>query len=153
MLAITAPEYAGRLGSASVSSPVPMAADDTDVFKAAEFRAGMRRFIAHSDRAARRNHLTPSRYQLLLAIHGAGTTKVTMGYLADRLQLAPSTVSELVDRAAEAGLVTRTAHPGDGRLVPVEATVEGRRRFAATFQATGAERHAFMEWVKTLMDD
>ena len=50
----------------------------------------------------------------------------TIGELATFLQLDKSSVTGLVDRAAERGLVVRTASPVDRRSVRVAITAEGR---------------------------
>jgi DNA-binding MarR family transcriptional regulator len=50
----------------------------------------------------------------------------TIGELATFLQLDKSSVTGLVDRAAERGLVARTASPVDRRSVRVAITVAGR---------------------------
>src|ERR687886_2453352 len=75
--------------------------------RGAEFRAALRQFLRKSERIARSSGLTPQRHLLLLMIKGApgGTESSTVTELADRLQLAQSTVTELVRRAEESGLV------------------------------------------------
>jgi DNA-binding MarR family transcriptional regulator len=109
--------------------------------RAAEFRLALRRFIAHSDKAARRARLTPQRYVLMLAVKGMPRSdeQVTMTQLADWLELAPSTVTELVDRAEAAGLVQRLKGT-DGRFVSVRLTEEGERRLDSAFLAIRRER-------------
>jgi MarR family transcriptional regulator, lower aerobic nicotinate degradation pathway regulator len=62
----------------------------------------------------------------------------TIGELATFLQLDKSSVTGLVDRAAERGLVARTASPLDRRSVRVSITAAGREvidRGAAAFEA------------------
>jgi DNA-binding MarR family transcriptional regulator len=59
----------------------------------------------------------------------------TITQLAGYLQLDKSSVTGLVDRAAERGLVTRVASPHDGRSVEVAITKAGRRLVE---KATGA---------------
>jgi MarR family transcriptional regulator, lower aerobic nicotinate degradation pathway regulator len=51
----------------------------------------------------------------------------TMAELATYLGLERSTVSGLVDRAVQRGLVEKTAHPADARSVRVGLTPEARR--------------------------
>jgi DNA-binding MarR family transcriptional regulator len=72
-----------------------------DVVAVAEFRTAIRRFARRSERIARQHGLTPQRYALLLMIKGAanGQERSTVTELSDRLQLAQSTVTELVRRA------------------------------------------------------
>ena len=110
--------------------------------RVAEFRAALRRFLRRSERVARESGLTPQRYLLLLMIKGAadGTERSTVTTLADRLQLAQSTVTELVGRAEDAGLVTREASPADGRVAHLALTDRGEERLADAFTDLEAER-------------
>lgn len=55
----------------------------------------------------------------------------TMGDLAAELRVRPPTASKTVARLAAQGLVERSAVTGDGRVVRVELTEEGRRRAQA----------------------
>jgi DNA-binding MarR family transcriptional regulator len=112
--------------------------------RGAEFRAALRRFLRRSERAARSSGLTPQRYLLLLMIKGApdGSEKSTVTELADRLQLAQSTVTELVRRAEEVGLVTRETSAVDGRVAHLRLTEEGERRLARSFASISTERDA-----------
>ena len=83
----------------------------------AEFRAALRQFLRRSERVARMSGLTPQRHLLLLMIKGApgGDEQSTVTQLSERLQLAQSTVTELVRRAEEAGLIERTQSQRDAR--------------------------------------
>src|SRR5881409_787690 len=94
----------------------PPSADD--VARVAEFRAALRRFLRTTERNARSAGLTPQRYLLLLMIKGAadGSQRSTVTELAERLQLAQSTVTELVSRAEENGLIERERSASDGRI-------------------------------------
>ena len=98
--------------------------------RAAELRAELRRFLRLSEEVARRNGLTPQRYALLLMIKGApdGAERSTVTELSHRLQLAQSTVTELVRRAEDAGLLVRSPSPDDGRVVHLSLAAEGERR-------------------------
>jgi DNA-binding MarR family transcriptional regulator len=124
----------------------------TDVRRAAAFRVALREFTRETEQAARRSGLTPQRYLLLLLIKGAedGSEQATISELGQRLHLAQSTVTELVDRAARAGLVSREASPDDGRVVLVQLTEEGDRRFAQAFLALAHERRALHKFVTKL---
>src|SRR6059058_6079343 len=97
--------------------------------RVAEFRATLRRFMRRSERAARASGLTPQRYLLLLMIKGAadGSEQSTVTELAERLQLAQSTVTELVSRAEEVGLIDREQSDSDGRVTNLRLTPEGER--------------------------
>ena len=114
--------------------------------RVAEFRAALRRFMGQSERVARASGLTPQRYLLLLMIKGApaGRERSTVTELADRLQLAQSTVTELVARAAAAGLVAREASSDDGRVGLLRLTDEGERRLTRAFTGLAAERQQLL---------
>jgi len=113
-----------------------------DVKRVAEFRAALRAFMRKSERNARASGLTPQRYLLLLMIKGApdGREQSTVTELADRLQLAQSTVTELVRRAEEVGLVARAQSAVDARVAHLKVTEEGERRLALAFTSNEQER-------------
>ena len=81
----------------------------------------------------RRSGLTPQRYLLLLMIKGApdGSEQSTVTELAERLQLAQSTVTELVSRAMSTGLIDREQSVLDARVAHLRLTGEGERRLDA----------------------
>jgi DNA-binding MarR family transcriptional regulator len=112
--------------------------------RGAEFRSALRRFLRRSERIARSSGLTPQRYLLLLMIKGApdGSEQSTVTELAERLQLAQSTVTELVRRAEEVGLVERQTSSLDGRVAHLRLTEEGERRLAKSFSSLAVEREA-----------
>jgi DNA-binding MarR family transcriptional regulator len=113
-----------------------------DVVRVAEFRAALRQFLRRSERTARSSGLTPQRHLLLLMIKGAPdlSQQSTVTELADRLQLAQSTVTELVRRAEEAGLVDREQSASDARVAHLRLTEEGERRLAQAFTNLAGER-------------
>lgn len=114
--------------------------------RVAEFRSALRRFMSQSERVARATGLTPQRYLLLLMIKGApsGNERSTVTELSDRLQLAQSTVTELVARAADAGLVSREPSADDGRVAYLRLTNEGERRLRNAFTGLSAERQQLL---------
>jgi DNA-binding MarR family transcriptional regulator len=114
----------------------------TDVMAVADFRAAIRHFLRQSERIARQCGLTPQRYSLLLMIKGSpnGTEQSTVTELSERLQLAQSTVTELVRRAEEAGLVERQQSSRDARVAHLRLTEEGDRRLMLSFTKLAKER-------------
>jgi DNA-binding MarR family transcriptional regulator len=126
-----------------------MADDPTvaDVVSVAAFRAGLRSFLRISERNSRLAGLTPQRYLLLLMIKGApdGSEQSTVTELAERLQLAQSTVTELVGRAEETGLVTRERSSDDGRIAHLRLTDEGERRLKQAMTSNASERKALRD--------
>jgi len=110
--------------------------------RVAEFRAALRVFLRKAERNARKSGLTPQRYLLLLMIKGApnGRETSTVTELAERLQLAQSTVTELVSRAEEIGLVDREQSDSDGRVTNLRLSPEGERRLMLAFTTNEQER-------------
>ncbi len=118
-----------------------------DAARVAEFRGALRVFLRTTERNAREAGLTPQRYLLLLMIKGAadGSERSTVTELAKRLQLAQSTVTELVRRAEEIGLIEREASREDGRVAYLRLSAEGERRLADSFTSNENERRALRE--------
>jgi DNA-binding MarR family transcriptional regulator len=115
--------------------------------RVAEFRAALRRFLRTTERNARSAGLTPQRYLLLLMIKGAPdrSERSTVTELAQSLQLAQSTVTELVRRAEEIGLIERERSSADGRVAYLRLSAEGERRLAHSFTSNESERRALRE--------
>jgi DNA-binding MarR family transcriptional regulator len=126
-----------------------------DAVAVAEFRAGLRQFLRRSERIARQAGLTPQRYLLLLMIKGAadGSEQSTVTELAERLQLAQSSVTELVRRAEESGLVEREPSQTDARVVHLRLTPEGARRLEQAFTGLATERSQLRDTFEHLGDD
>jgi DNA-binding MarR family transcriptional regulator len=107
----------------------------------------VRLFLRRGEQVARAAGLTPQRQLLLLMIKGApdGSERATITALAERLQLAQNTVTELVARAEAVGLLEREPSESDGRVVRLRLTREGDRRLAATVSALQEDRRHLIE--------
>jgi DNA-binding MarR family transcriptional regulator len=118
-----------------------------DVVIVAEFRSALRKFLRRSELVADTCGLTPQRYLLLLMIKGAPdrSARSTVTELAERLQLAQSTVTELVARSVDAGLIDRESSTADARVTYLRLTPEGERRLACSFTGLTAERRALYD--------
>jgi DNA-binding MarR family transcriptional regulator len=125
-----------------------------EIARVAEFRAALRAFMRKSERNARKSGLTPQRYLLLLMIKGApnGSERSTVTELSDRLQLAQSTVTELVRRAEETGLLKREQSASDGRVAYLQLTEEGDRRLMQAFTTNEEERQELRAAIAHLED-
>jgi DNA-binding MarR family transcriptional regulator len=123
-----------------------------DYRAAAEFRAELRRFLRRSEECARSYGITPRQHVLLLMIAGSEGGLSTVSALVERLQLTQSAVTELVQRAEEAGLVARTPSATDGRVVELRLTEEGESKLAAVHTSLGPERHQLREMIERLPD-
>ena len=119
---------------------------------AAELRTALRTFVRRSEQLAREQGLTPQQYVLLLLIKGSpdGRERATVTDLSRRLQLGQSTVTELVQRAEDAGLVERTLDRTDARVSWLSLTPSGTSRLAAVVRDLGPERRRLFELLATL---
>ena len=117
-------------------------AELVDYQQAASLRAAIRLFLRRGENVARSAGLTPQRHLLLLMIKGApdGSERATITELVERLQLRQNTVTELVMRAEEAGLIMREPAPTDRRSVHLRLSAEGERRLAQTVTALRGDR-------------
>lgn len=122
---------------------------DREYARTAQFRAALRRFARVSRDLLANHGLTERQYVLLVLIRGApdGAARATISELADGLQLAPNTVTELVRRAEAAGLVARVPNEADGRSIYARLTPEGDRRLARAVRALDFERRRLAEVV------
>jgi DNA-binding MarR family transcriptional regulator len=123
-----------------------------DYQAAADLRAAIRLFQRRTEDVARRHGLTPQRHALLLMIKGAsdGSERSTVPALAERLQLAQRTVTELVGRAERVGLIRREADDDDARVSHLRLTPEAARRLAATSAVLSRERERLEELLTRL---
>jgi len=99
----------------------------SDFEKLAAFRYALRRFARFSEDAVRPLGLEPQQHQALLAVEGfPGRSWVSLGELAEQLQIRHNSAVGLVDRLEKSGLMIRGAAPEDGRRVHVRLTPKGR---------------------------
>ena len=124
----------------------------SDYAAAAAFRAELRRFLRRSEECARTHGLTPQQHMLLLMIAGSDGASSTVSALVERLQLTQSAVTELVQRAEEAKLVTRSTSPDDRRVAVLRLTPDGEARLRDTHADLGAERRQLKAIIDRLTD-
>jgi DNA-binding MarR family transcriptional regulator len=120
--------------------------------RAVELRHALNDFRRHSEDVTRKHGLTDQRYQLLLFIKAAGDDgdRPTVTELASVLQLAKSTVTQLVRRAEDLRLVRRELSDRDARVRYLRLTAEGERRLRAAVADLHDERARLVELVGRL---
>jgi DNA-binding MarR family transcriptional regulator len=97
----------------------------------AEFRYLLRQFARFSEIAAHDVGLTTQQHQALLAIQGfSAEQSLTIGELAERLNLRSHSVVGLVNRLVRRGLVRRRPDLQDARRVRVELSAQGGKLLA-----------------------
>lgn len=138
---------ARRATSGRRGAPTP---DDYE--RAAELRRGLQAFLRSSERVTRKHGLTTERYQLMLLVKLAdlrGET-ATVGGLATALDLAKSTVTQLVRRAENLRLVRRELSDRDARIRYLRLTAEGERRLEAALVELNEDRAHLLQLVTAL---
>jgi DNA-binding MarR family transcriptional regulator len=94
----------------------------------AALRHALRRFLSFSQEAARGAGLTPQQHQALLAIKGfSGRDYVSVGELAESLQLRHHSAVGLVDRLVVRNLLRRVRSRIDRRRAEVRLTGRGEK--------------------------
>lgn len=92
------------------------------------------------DAALRPHGLTFARYEALVLLFFSRRGSLPMRVMGQRLQLHPTSVTNIVDRLEADGLVKRIPHPTDRRTTLVEITETGRqRRESATEAVTSVD--------------
>jgi DNA-binding MarR family transcriptional regulator len=111
------------------SDPERQPLGDAEYRNLAAFRYALRRFQRFSESAAEALGLTPQQHQTLLAIRGAGADgRLTVGEIAEHLQIRPHSAVGLVSRLEAQGLVRREGGAADRRQVLVALTAEAEAR-------------------------
>jgi DNA-binding MarR family transcriptional regulator len=82
--------------------------------------------------------ITPSQLSALSSVGRLGP--LTLGELAAVERVRPPTMTRIVASLEEAGLVDRSAHPGDRRIARVKVSRAGR----AFLERTGTRKDAFL---------
>jgi len=83
--------------------------------------------LASVDGALRPLGLTFARYEGLVLLLFSRRGVLPLGKMGQRLMIHPTSVTNIIDRLEEQGLVRRRPHPTDGRTTLAELTDEGRR--------------------------
>jgi DNA-binding MarR family transcriptional regulator len=116
--------------------------EDGEALAVARFRLALRRFERRTDWLVRQCGLTPQRYLLLLAVRAAQATTghATVSAIVRDLGMPQTTVTDLVARAVDAGLLDRRTATNDARVGQITLTVEGEHRLACSIRRLGSER-------------
>jgi DNA-binding MarR family transcriptional regulator len=124
------------------SDPPAEPLDDSEVLAVAEFRLALRKFEHHTETVVRDCGLTPQRYLLLLTIRAEQTSAghATVSSIARALRMPQTTVTDLVARAVDVGLLAKADHSADARVVQITVTPEGERRLASAIRRLAADR-------------
>ncbi len=84
--------------------------------------------------------LTFSRYEALMLLHLSRAGSLPLGKMGARLQVHPTSVTNLIDRLERLGYATRIAHPDDRRTTLATITAAGRDAASRATEALNAMR-------------
>lgn len=82
--------------------------------------------LAEVDAIVKPYGLTFARYEALVLLTFSRRGSLPLSKIGERLQVHPTSVTNIVDRLTKSGLVERKPNPEDGRGVLAEITPEGR---------------------------
>lgn len=94
--------------------------------------------LARVDAVLKPLDLTFARYEALVLLSFSRTGALPLGKMGDRLMLHPTSVTNIIDRLEDQGLVRRVSHPTDRRTTLAEITDEGRKVVEAANEATSS---------------
>lgn len=123
-------ERVDRLTKTSGAAPASDNArwQEQDYRDQADFRCALRQFLRFAEEQAREAGITPQQHVLLAIVRGHKTYPVvTIGEIANSLQVRQSSASLLVDRCVKRGLLKREEDTADRRRAVVSLTPEGQR--------------------------
>ena len=103
---------------------------------------------ASMERWADRFGLSEGRFQILVRLQHQEAGRLTMGELAEMLDVSPRSVTGLVDNLERDGLVKRVDDPADRRSVYAEITEQGRDRVKALWREAAAIQGWLTEGLK-----
>jgi DNA-binding MarR family transcriptional regulator len=91
--------------------------------------------LSATDAALRPHGLTFARYEALVLLSFARRESLPMRVMGERLQLHPTSVTNIVDRLESDGLAKRSPHPSDRRTTLVSLTEAGATRVTEATKA------------------
>lgn len=83
--------------------------------------------LAAVDKALRPFDLTFAQYEGLVLLSFTRSGSIPLGKMGQRLMIHPTSVTNIIDRLQQKGLVRRVPHAIDGRMTLAEITTEGKR--------------------------
>lgn len=98
--------------------------DDLEILK--ELFMVLRLTNKYYSRLCKRFNISEVQFQVLYLLHASSENSIKMSTLGDRLDMARSGVTILVDRMALAGLVKRRPDPEDRRIINITMTEKGK---------------------------
>jgi DNA-binding MarR family transcriptional regulator len=126
----------------------------TDYELLASFRRALRQFLHFSEEASRAAGVPPHQHQAMLAIAGTiGRESITVGELAEHLQIKHHSAVGLANRMESKGWVAKKHSPTDKRQVFVSLTAVGRHLLEDLSAAHKAEIARISPTLKKILNN
>lgn len=100
--------------------------------------------LASVDESLKPHGLSFARYEALVLLSFSKRGSLPMRMMGERLQLHPTSITNIVDRLEADGLARRLPHPSDRRTTLVELTDRGRDRLTAATEAVTQAEFGFV---------
>jgi DNA-binding MarR family transcriptional regulator len=100
--------------------------------------------LASVDDSLKPHGLSFARYEALVLLSFSKRGSLPMRLMGERLQLHPTSITNIVDRLEADGLARRLPHPSDRRTTLVELTDPGRERLVAATEAVTKAEFGFV---------
>ena len=113
----------------------------------AAVRVLAKKLHAAMERWADGQGLSDGRFQVLIRLQHMPDGRMTMGDVAEMLDVSPRTVTGLVDNLERDGLVKRVDDPRDRRSIYAELTEQGRARVRAVWRDATAGQQALTKGI------
>ena len=97
-------------------------------------------WLARLNQTVARFELTFARYEVLMILYLSRNGSLPLGKIGARVQVHPTSVTNLIDGLEKAGYVERTPHPEDRRTTLAAITDAGRRTADDATQALNESR-------------
>jgi len=99
--------------------------NDLDILK--EIFTVLKLTNKYYDKICKEFNITQVQFEVLYLLYISGDNSIKMSTLGDKLEMARSGITNLVDRMALAGLVIRRSNVDDRRIINVILTVKGNK--------------------------
>src|SRR6476659_11000676 len=131
-IATAAGTWSERIGPSTAMSAV------TNVMRVQQI------LLASVDDSLKPHGLTFARYEALVLLSFSKRGSLPMRLMGERLQLHPTSITNIVDRLELDGLARRLPHPSDRRTTLVQLTEAGRERLTAATDAVMTAEFGFV---------
>lgn len=98
-----------------------------EMFAVTSIMRAQQLMLTELNRILRPYELTFARYEALMLLTFSRRGSLALGKIGSRLQVHPTSVTNIIDRLQAAGLVTRVPHESDRRATEAALTDEGRK--------------------------